>query len=36
MVAFEQFLQDNPDMAESDYCEAMTATLSRAFSCRRL
>jgi Rap1a immunity proteins len=36
MVAFEQFLQDNPDLAESDYGEAMAATLVQAFPCRSL
>jgi hypothetical protein len=36
MVAFEQFLQDNPDMVESDYGEAMAATLVGVFPCQRL
>ena len=36
MSAFERFLQDNPDMAEKPYGDAMSATLSRAFPCRAL
>ena len=31
MSAFERFLQDNPDMAERPYGDAMAAMLSRAF-----
>ena len=34
MGAFERFLGDNPDMAESPYGDAMAATLSRAFPCQ--
>ena len=34
MVAFERFLEDNPDMAERPYGDAMAATLSRAFACQ--
>jgi Rap1a immunity proteins len=33
MIAFEQFLNDNPDMGEKPYGNAMAATLSRAFPC---
>ena len=34
MIAFGQFLADNPDMAERPYGDAMAATLSQAFPCR--
>ena len=34
MIAFEQFLNDNPDMAEKPYGDAMAASLSRSFPCR--
>ncbi len=34
MSAFEQFLVDNPDMAEKPYGDAMAAALSRAFPCQ--
>ena len=34
MPAFERFLQDNPDMAERPYGDAMAASLSRAFPCQ--
>jgi hypothetical protein len=34
MSAFEQFLKDNPDMADRPYGDAMAATLSRAFPCK--
>jgi len=34
MSAFEQFLQDNPNMAERPYGDAMAALLSRAFPCQ--
>jgi hypothetical protein len=34
MSAFEQFLKDNPDMADKRYGDAMAATLSRAFPCQ--
>jgi hypothetical protein len=33
MSAFEQYLQDNPDMAERAYGDAIAASLSRAFPC---
>lgn len=36
MTAFEQFLQDNPDLAERRYGDAMAATLVRAFPCQSL
>ena len=36
MSAFEQFLQDNPDMAERPYGDAMPATRVGAFACRSL
>jgi hypothetical protein len=36
MSAFEQFLEDNPDMAERPYGDAMAASLSRAFPCQAL
>jgi hypothetical protein len=34
MVAFERFIEENPDMAERPYGDAMAATLSRAFPCQ--
>ena len=34
MIAFEQFLGDNPDMAEKPYGDAMAASLSREFPCQ--
>jgi Rap1a immunity proteins len=34
MPAFEKFLEENPDMAERPYGNAMAATLSRAFPCQ--
>ncbi len=34
MISFEQFLNDNPDMAERPYGDAMAATLSRTFPCQ--
>jgi hypothetical protein len=34
MSAFEQFLQDNPDMAERPYGDAMAASLNREFPCQ--
>ena len=34
MIGFEKFLQDNPDMAEKPYGDAMAASLSRAFPCQ--
>jgi Rap1a immunity proteins len=36
MSAFEQFLQDNPDMAEKPYGDAMAGALTRAFPCKGL
>ena len=36
MTDFERFLEDNPDMAEKQYGDAMAATLSRAFPCGSL
>jgi hypothetical protein len=36
MSAFEQFLADNPDMAERPYGDAMAASLIRAFPCQAL
>ena len=33
MRAFEQFLRDNPRMADKPYGEAMAGTLSKAFPC---
>jgi Rap1a immunity proteins len=36
MSAFEQYLRDNPDMAERPYGDAMAASFSRAFPCRGL
>ncbi len=33
MGAFEKFLEDNPDMADKQYGDAMAASLSRAFPC---
>ena len=36
MTALERFIEDNPDMAEKPYGDAMAATLSRAFPCRSL
>ena len=34
MISFEQFLKDNPDMADKPYGDAMAKTLSRAFPCQ--
>ena len=34
MVDLELFLQDNPDMAEKPYGDAMAASLRRAFPCK--
>ena len=34
MIAFEKFLEENPDMAEKPYGAAMAASLSRAFPCQ--
>jgi len=34
MLSFEQFLNDNPDMADKPYGDAMAATLVRAFPCQ--
>ncbi len=34
MTSFEQFLNDNSDMVERPYGDAMAASLSRAFSCQ--
>ena len=34
MISFEQFLNDNPDMADKPYGDAMASTLSRAFPCQ--
>jgi hypothetical protein len=34
MSALERFLEDNPNMAEKPYGDAMAASLSRAFPCR--
>ncbi len=34
MTAFEQFLQDNPEMVEKPYGDATAATLTRAFPCQ--
>ena len=36
MSAFAQFLEENPDMAERPYGDAMAASLSRAFPCQTL
>ena len=33
MRAFEQFLHDNPDMAEKQYGDAMAVSLSWTFPC---
>jgi Rap1a immunity proteins len=33
MSAFEQFLRDNPNMADKPYGAAMAGTLSKAFPC---
>jgi len=35
MIAFEQFLQDNPDKADKPYGNALAASLSREFPCAR-
>jgi len=32
-IDFEKFLEDNPDMAEKHYGDAMATSLSRAFPC---
>ena len=34
MISFEEFLNDNPDMADKPYGDAMASTLSRAFPCQ--
>ena len=34
MISFEQFLKDNPDMADKPYGDAMAAALSRSFPCQ--
>ncbi len=34
MISFEQFLNNNPDMAEKPYGDAMAASLSREFPCQ--
>ena len=34
MISFEQFLNNNPDMADKPYGDAMASTLSRAFPCQ--
>ncbi len=34
MSTFEKFLEDNPDMAEKPYGDAMAASLSHAFPCQ--
>jgi Rap1a immunity proteins len=34
MPAFEKFLEENPDMAERPYGDAMAASLSRAYPCQ--
>ena len=34
MISFEQFLKDNPDMADKPYGDAMASTLSRTFPCQ--
>jgi hypothetical protein len=36
MSALEQFVGDNPDMAEKPYGDAMAATLIRGFPCQPL
>ena len=33
MGAFEKFLEENPEMADKQYGDAMAASLSRAFPC---
>ena len=34
MIAFEKFLDENPDMGEKPYGDAMAASLSRAYPCQ--
>jgi hypothetical protein len=34
MISFEQFLKDNPDMADKPYEDPMASTPGRAFSCQ--
>ena len=34
MIVFEKFLEENPDMAERPYGDAMAASLGRAFPCQ--
>ena len=34
MSTFEQFLEDNPDMAEKRYGDVMAASLTHAFPCQ--
>ena len=36
MSTLEQFLKENPDMAERPYGDALAPTLSRAFPCQAL
>jgi hypothetical protein len=36
MRAFEQFLRDNPKMADEPYGAAMAGTLSKTFACGAL
>jgi len=33
MSTLERFVEDNPDMADKPYGDAMASTLSRAFPC---
>ena len=35
MIAFEQFLQDNPDKADKPYGSALAASLTQEFPCAR-
>jgi hypothetical protein len=34
LISFEQFLNDNPELDEKSYGNAMAASLSRAFPCQ--
>ena len=34
MIVFEKFLEENPDMAERPYGDAMAASFGRAFPCQ--
>ena len=36
MSAFERFLEDNPDMVDKPYGDAIAASLSRTFPCKPL